>query len=326
MIHHQPKMASPLFLLCLACVWLLLGGCYGANDSSPRSEDNAAVPLPAPPSSDKQLTFGIIYPMVNDTYEMITKDAEAAAADYPARLLVQAPEEANVEQQMGIMEMMIKRKVDGIAVAPLDSQALAPVINKAVSQGIPVICFESDAPSSSRQAFIGADNVRMGTLSGEAINELLGGSGMILVQSGISDMLSQQEREYGLRKYLQEHTRIDILDMRHNEGSEEHATQQLEQMISDHPHFSALINLDFISGSSSVLVWKAKGLKRFNLALGLTPALQQSLSDGQISKIISQNEHQWGQKIVDTLMRLTQGDFVPEKLNTDVMVIDAEAP
>ena len=35
---------------------------------------------------------------------------------------------------------MIKQRVDGIAVCPVDGEALAPVIDRAIDAGIPVIC------------------------------------------------------------------------------------------------------------------------------------------------------------------------------------------
>lgn len=92
-------------------------------------------------------------------------------------------------------------------------------------------------------------------------------------------------------------------------------------MISDHPHFSALVNLDFVSSTSSVLVWKAKGLKRYNLALGLTPALQQALDNGQITRVISQNEQNWGEDIINTLLLQAKGVDTAKWINTDIAII-----
>ncbi|QUL57179.1 substrate-binding domain-containing protein [Paenibacillus tritici] len=308
-----------IFLLLLAA-GLMLSGCFqssGAADSAQRAVGDS----PSSPGGEPALTFGIIYPMVNATYEMITAKAEAAASKHNVSLLVQAPDEANLEQQIRIMEMMIKRGVDGIAIAPVDSQALAGVINKAVSQGIPVVCFESDSPGSKREAYIGADNRATGAVIGQTVERLLDGKGMILVESGMSRMQSTRERLLGLEAYLTQHTEIDVLDIRHNDGSEELAALQLEQMISDHPHFSALVNLDFVSSSSSVLVWKAKGLKRYNIALGLTPALKQAVDNGQITRVISQNEQNWGEDIINALLLRAQGLDAAEWINTEITII-----
>lgn len=299
---------------------LILSGCIGTTSEKKVSKLNEGV-SPRNSNGGPHLTFGIIYPMVNDTYEMVTENAEASASDHNIKLMVQAPDEANLEQQIRIMEMMIKQEVDGIAIDPVDSEALIDVINKAVSSGIPVVCFESDSPSSGRDAFIGADNYKTGTIIGQTVNTLLGGKGMVLVQSGMPHMLGLTQRLQGLQDYLTHYTDIDVLEVRHNDGSEDSAVLNLEQMISAHPHFSALISLDFVSSSSSVLVWKAKGLNRYNVALGLTPYVKQSIENGQITRIISQNEQNWGQAIINTLRKLAQGETLAEFINTEIIEI-----
>ncbi|MEF3354155.1 substrate-binding domain-containing protein [Paenibacillus sp. GYB006] len=312
--------AVPTLTLLLGITFILCG-CMETRTTMDTWNQNEEV-LSLPSKDVPELTFGIIYPMVNDTYEMITENAEASASDHNIKLIVQAPDEANLEQQIRIMEMMIKQEVDGIAIIPVDSEALIDVINKAVSSGIIVICFESDSPSSKRNVFIGADNYKTGAIIAQTVDNLLGGKGMVLVQSGMPQMLGLTQRLKGLQDYLEEYTEIDVLEVRHNHASEEKAIQQLEEMISAHPHFSALINLDFVSSSSSVLVWKAKGLKRYNVALGLTPYVNQSLENGQITRIISQNEQNWGQAIINTLRSLSQDKTLPEFINTEITEID----
>ncbi|OMD34721.1 substrate-binding domain-containing protein [Paenibacillus odorifer] len=298
----------------------ILSGCLGTKSEENVQKQNVDI-SPLASDGEPRLTFGIIYPMVNDTYEMVTENAEAAASGHNIKLIVQAPDEANLEQQIRIMEMMIKQDIDGIAIDPVDSEALIDVINKAVSSGIPVVCFESDSPSSERNAFIGADNYKTGTVIGQAVDTLLGGKGMVLVQSGMPHMLGLTQRLQGFHDYVAQHTEIDVLEVRHNDGSEGSAILQLEQMITAHPHFSALINLDFVSSSSSVLVWKAKGLNRYNVALGLTPYVNQSIENGQITRIISQNEQNWGQAIINTLRKLAYHETLPVFINTEITEI-----
>ncbi|WP_322923238.1 sugar ABC transporter substrate-binding protein [Paenibacillus campi] len=304
-------------LLPLLLSFVVLVACDSSNGATnpPNSKETASV---TGQSERAPLVFGIIYPTVNPTYETITENLETASTGHNIKLLIQAPDEANLEQQIRMMEMMIKQKVAGIAIDPVDSAALVQVINKAVSKGIPVVCFESDSPNSNRIAFIGADNYATGVRIGQAVSKLLDGQGMVIVESGMPHMLGLSQRMDGLQAYLKRHTTIDILQISYNDGSEQQATRQLEQMISAHPHFSALLNLDPVSSSSSILVWKAKGLQKYNIAFGLTPAVQQSLINGQITRIISQNEQQWGASIIHTLLAITNGQTVPQFVNTGI--------
>ncbi|WP_438349507.1 sugar ABC transporter substrate-binding protein [Paenibacillus sp. FA6] len=270
----------------------------------------------------KTKTFGIIYPMAHSYYGMITQIAEDTANEHGVRLIVKAPDETSSEQQIRMMDTLIRQKVDGIAIDPIDSVALIPMINKAVDSGIPVICFESDSPGSKRLAYIGTDNYHSGKQMGVIISSLLNNKGMLLVETGMSEMNSLSERLDGLLTYLNEHTEIQVLDVRYNEGNSATATADLEFMIDNHPHFDAFVGLDFISASSSVFVWKAKGLDRYAFTFGMTPSINEAIHNGQITSSLSQNEQDWGTLIVERLLQASEGKSIPIFIDTGVVEIN----
>ncbi|WP_373230014.1 sugar ABC transporter substrate-binding protein [Cohnella sp.] len=292
---------SMFLLFCMA-------GCIWETNSTPPSK----TITPTTVKQDAPIrTLGIIYPMAHPFYEMITRFAEEAAKAYPVQLIVKAPDEANLEQQIRIMETMIKQGVDGIAIDPVDADALSPVINKAVQAGIPVVCFESDSPQSNRLAFIGTNNIQAGARMGKVIDELLNGRGMILVETGMSKMKSLSERLEGMLDYINTQTAIQVLEVRYNEGNDTQALSDLETMIDAHPHFDAFVALDFVSGSTSILVWKAKGLNRYAITYGMMPEIKEAIQNGQITSAVSQNEQKWGSRIVDLLYQASQGTKIP---------------
>lgn len=279
-------------------VTILATGCQAAADD----ESKQAAPAETAQLQNKpKLTFGIIYPMAHPYYETITQNAKEAAQHYGINLIVKAPDEANLEQQIRMMETMIAQKVNGIAISPIDSNVMTPIINKAVQAGITVFCFESDAPGSQRMSYIGADNVATGKGIGKIVDQLLNGSGMIIVENGISITMSAKERLKGMLDYLEQNTSIQVLEVLHHEGSNTLALQQLEKMIDDHPHFDAFIALDYVASSTSILVWKATGLSRYALAVGMMPETKEAIRNGQITASLSQNEQKWGSLIIEGL-------------------------
>lgn len=249
------------FALLLTLI-LLLPMIISSGSAHIRPQQMAAT-LPATSPVEKfaaSKTFGIIYPMTYPTYEMITKDATEYAEKHDITLIVNAPDEANTEQQIRIMENMIKQHVDGIAISPVDAAALTPVIDAAQAAGIPVITFESDVPSSHRIAYVGADNYRTGQQFAMTTTRLLHNQGMILVENGLEEMQGLQQRLNGFIDYIRSETDIEILEVRYHQGNEDQAMSDMENMIQAHPHFNAIIGLDFVSVSASTLIWKAKAL------------------------------------------------------------------
>lgn len=331
-----------LGMLAMMLVMMLMTGCWGGKGDEDGSDvatisgftehTGAASSKDAKGTSQvktasgsgRTLTFGILYPFAHAFYETVTEQAQQAAGPQQVSLLVQAPDEANAEQQIRMMENMINRHLDGIAVDPIDAAAMRPVIDKAIAAGIPVICFESDAPDSQRLSFIGADNRLAGQRMGGLVDGLLDGRGMILVETGASHMDSLNKRLEGLRHYLESYTDIQILDVRYNEGSEATAQTDLEQMIDDHPHFDAFIALDPLSVSAAVLVWKAMGLQRHALTFGMMPEIEDAIRNGQLTATVSQYEQEWGTQIVSRLLQADEGHKLPSFSDTGMTDVTIE--
>ncbi|GAA0133220.1 sugar-binding protein [Paenibacillus sp. YSY-4.3] len=307
----------PVTVMLFSC--LVFTGCQSAlsTESKPPSIKAAAASEEEAP----HYTFGIIYPVAHLFYEEITRLAEEAAAPHSIRLIVKAPESFSADQQIHMMETMIQQKVDAIAIAPIDAAALAPVINRAVEAGIPVICFESDSPGSRRLSFIGTDNVKAGEQMGQVIQQLHKNKGMLLIESGVQSMKVNQERLGGLLRYLQDYTNIQVLEIRYHGGNSDKALSDLEQMIDDHPHFDSLVSIDLISSSTSVLVWKAKGLNRLALSFNMTPEMKEAIRNGQITSVISHHEQDWGHLLIEHLLRAAEGEHLPPFVDTGTQVV-----
>ncbi|WP_276352248.1 sugar ABC transporter substrate-binding protein [Cohnella caldifontis] len=295
--------ALPAVLLLLA-----LAACRGSGADDGGSADPGTKETKI---SKPALTFGLIYPMAHPFYEWITENAEKEAQRAGVQLVVKAPDEANLEQQIRMMETMIRQKVDAIAIDPVDSDALVPVIDKAVENGIPVLCFESDAPGSKRIAFVGTDQKQAGIRLGQILDKQLQGRGMVIAEAGMSRMESVRQRLDGLLSYLNENTGIQVLEVKFNEGSDAKALADLENMIDAHPHFDAFVGLDAVSGPVSILVWKAQGLGRYALTFGVTEEIREALNNGQITAAVSLNEAEMSRRIVQRLLDAAQGRAVP---------------
>ena len=73
------------------------------------------------------------------------------------------PVTADVEEQKRIALDLIKNgSVDGISISVIDEAVATEVIDEAVAAGIPIITFDSDAPQSKREAYVGTDNLAFG--------------------------------------------------------------------------------------------------------------------------------------------------------------------
>lgn len=140
--------------------------------------------------------------------------AEQATRELGTLLTVQAIEQYAIEDQIKQLDRLVgEDRTDGIIIAPLDSNRLAPVVEKAVAAGIPIIVYDTPLNADGYLTFIGFDNFGAGNLLGRWVVEQLGGKGNILILEGPPGSQNALERRNGMLKGLGEGD-INVLGLR----------------------------------------------------------------------------------------------------------------
>src|SRR5687767_3653223 len=137
-------LASVAMTVCLAAL-LALGAPPGCDRSPSTATTKSTRPRVA------YVTNGI------DSFWVIAEaGAKAGGQKYDAEVEVHMPAQG-VADQKRIIEDLLTRGVDGIAISPIDAENQTPLINDAARR-TRVITQDSDAPKSNRLCFIGPDN------------------------------------------------------------------------------------------------------------------------------------------------------------------------
>ena len=121
--------------------------------------------------------------------------------------------ESDREAQINLVQDFIAQNVDGICLAPLDSQALIPVVREAAAADMPVLIFDSGLDDmTSVLSFVATDNYHGGQIAGRHLGKLLGGQGRVIVLRQAVGSQSSEQREQGCIDTLKkEFPAIEIL-------------------------------------------------------------------------------------------------------------------
>ena len=82
------------------------------------------------------------------------------------------------EEQANTLDQIIARKPAGILIAPGHPDTLKPYIDKAIDEGLAVICFDTDSPDSKRLAYFGTENYKAGVMGAHILANALGAERM----------------------------------------------------------------------------------------------------------------------------------------------------
>jgi ribose transport system substrate-binding protein len=121
--------------------------------------------------------------------------AEAAGQQLGVKVSVHMPAEGLVDQKR-IVEDLITRGVDGIAISVIDANNQASFINEA-AEHTKLITQDSDAPSTKRLAYVGMDNYKAGRMLGSLIKDTLPHGGKLALFVGRVEQDNARKRRQG---------------------------------------------------------------------------------------------------------------------------------
>jgi ribose transport system substrate-binding protein len=162
------------------------------------------------------------------------QEAEAGFQDAAKWLGVKAefagPEKFSPEDELAAFKKAVGENPSGILISAARVDLFKDAIDSAVSAGIPVICIDSDAPSSRRLMFIGTDNYRAGTESAKRMGDLLKGQGRVVIVS-IPGQFNLDERVRGVTDGLKKYPGIKIAQTIDDKGDPRSANDQISALL-----------------------------------------------------------------------------------------------
>lgn len=197
------------------------------------------------------VTIGLITKQEDNPYWVTMREiAESTASDSDVELIARtANSDTDVETQLAHLDFMVEQQVDGILIAPTDSEALNPAIARAREAGIIVIAVDTPvAPAEAVDALFATDNFRAGELVGEyavAKAEEKGLSPQIAMLNLSPGIASGQERAEGFLAGFgitgEDAALVVTADTAGNRGV---AQGQMEMILADHPDVNVIYTVN----------------------------------------------------------------------------------
>ena len=190
-------------------------------------------------SSTKRLAF--ITNTAADFWTIARKGTEKADAGLAGVEVEFRLGDGTAAAQKRILDDLLAKGVDGIAISPVDPANQTAMLNDAATQAL-VFTHDSDAPDSKRECYVGTDNVAAGRQAGALIKEALPQGGKIAVFVGKLDARNAQERLQGIKESIAG-SAVQIIDVRTDDTDSVRAKANVSEMLVSHPEVAALVGL-----------------------------------------------------------------------------------
>ena len=258
----------------------------------------------------EQLVIRVSYHDVSNEFApFIRAGVERAAEELGVDARMIGPVGANADVQVSEIETLLG-SVDGLAVSSVSTDALAPVIDRALEMGIPVVTFNTDNPDSNRLAFAGQDLVESGRAAGHLMAEQLGGEGNVIITTLDAAAQWSIDRETGAREALAEYPGITVLTTVNTGTEPQQIYANIENAMLANPNVDGILSLECCSNPAAGEYVLRNGLVGQVAVVGfdLLPQTLELIQEGAILATIDQAPEVQGFEAVNMLVQFLSGE------------------
>lgn len=173
-------------------------------------------------SYDETLQFAAETTFKNDVEEILYADANGDA-----------------DKQVSDIEDLVAQQPDALIVTPLGSAVKAP-IERAASQGIPVVLCTGKVDTDSYVTRVDRDNTLNGTLMAEWVADQVQGKGDIIMLSGIPGVPTAVDRLAAARTVFKRYPDINIVGHEYTNWSPTESKKIMESLLVKFPNVDAI--------------------------------------------------------------------------------------
>ena len=267
--------------------------------------------------------------LTNDVFQAAQSGAEDAAKELGAKynadveIEVRTPNDEDATKEAEAIEALTRQRVDGIAISCSEANTVTPSIDKAVDKGVPVMCFDSDAPASKRFAYYGTDDKSCGERTMDELAKAMGEKGTVAILGGNQSALNLQNRVAGAKAALAKYPNMKLNEpgVFYHVETPEKAAEAVASAQNANPGIEGWC---MIGGwplfTADALKWPAGNVKV--VSVDALPAQLNYLRDGHVEVLLAQDCYGWGYRSVEILLeKIVQG-----KTPATTRVIDPLTP
>jgi ribose transport system substrate-binding protein len=255
-------------------------------------------------------------------YIAIGEGVKARAKDLGASTFMQAPQSGNdINGQMGMIQDVISQGVDGIILSTHDEHAAAPLVKRAVQQGIAVEIVNSDIPNfpSAVMAVVGYKQ-RTGTHKlGDYVIQHVGSQPMkVGILEGAPGYHST-ERVGGFEDAIKSHSNFQVIASLDGNWNTDGGNKAATDMLQAHPDVQMIFaanDYEILGAAKAAQAAGKNGLLLYGND-GLEP-----IAAGQVTATVNTTPFVMGQIAMQVMSDCLNGKFNGGFVETPTVIVD----
>ncbi len=290
-----------------------------------------AMSVPAALTAKRPLRVGVLLKTLANPYWVTMKEGiEAEAPKLGVQVDIYAvPTEGDIKAQAELLETMLRKGYDGLAVAPITPVNLIPGVVKATRMGIPVVNIDEaiDQGELLKQggfvySFVTTNNVKVGEQAGKFVVNALGPQGgEVAIIEGAAGNKSGNDRRDGFKAVVARNPQLKLVASQPANWDRMQALNVATNLLQRFPRLRAIYCANDTMALGAVQAVINAGKKGQVIVVGTDgiPEAVQAVKEGRLAATIAQDPAGIGAESLRLLvqaLKIPRHVEVPSKLIT----------
>ena len=303
------KIKKILALMAAGTMLMTMGGC---NAITIDGEENVREG-----SSGNVIGFSVST-LNNPFFVTLTEGARKAATENNVELVVvDAGDDA--AKQTSDIEDLVSRNVGVLIVNPVDSDAVAPAVKSAMSQGIKVIAVDRGVNGVDVDCQIASDNVAGARMATEYLMELVGEGAKVAELQGVPGASATIDRGAGFHQVADQSLQVAASQTANFNRAE--GMTVMENILQSDGTIKGVFahNDEMALGAVEAVAASGKDIKI--VGFDATDDAQKAVKDGKMAATVAQKPDKMGATAIGTAVKIMAGETVEKSIPVEVELI-----
>jgi len=249
----------------------------------------------------------------------------AAERDFGVEVLWNGPnDETDYSRQIQIVDSMVARHVDALAISATERTALVAPVKRAMEAGIPVSIFDSGLDLKGYVTFVATDNYGAGQTAARKLAELVHNKGKVAMLMQKPGGISTGDRERGFDDVMaKEFPAIQIVARQYGMADPAKSRNAAEDILTAHPDLDGMFASAEANSIGAVQAIRARNLsgKIRLITFDSSDIHIAALKDGTIDLMLVQDPYRIGYEAVRSLVMKLNGQTPPQQMDLPAHLI-----
>jgi ribose transport system substrate-binding protein len=283
-----------------------------------------AAAIAGPVSAADNIKIGFITKFPVPFFATMENAAKAYATAHPGVEIVfgQGTSATDIEGQIALIESMVTKGVQGIAVTPVDP-TVAPALDKAIAAGVKVVLLDNNIPDwKGRAALATTNNYNAGKIAGEYLKSVLKNGDTMGVLEGVPGVPSLDDRVKGMLDGLHG-VEVKIVGKGATDCTEEKGINVAQDILTANPELKSIYAACGPPAAGAAQAIKNSNLKRHIILVGFDFCCgeAEAMAAGTEDASVAQFPAKMAELGVDALVKAIRGEKVESLIDSGAALV-----